>query len=64
MASYNDFKKCFNKNMTSRKALRTYTTLLKTVQPSEREDLQKAYHEVDDLILKRDFEEAKKGYVF
>ena len=64
MADYNDFKKCFNKDMTSEEALHVFVTFLKTVPVEERDDLRKAYYEVDDLILKRDFEEIKKGYMF
>ena len=59
-----DFNKCFNSKMTSEQALHVYVTLYKTVPMTEREKLKEAYHKADDIILIRDLENVKKGYMY
>ena len=59
-----DFRKCFNKEMSSEQALHVFVTLLKQTPKSQWDELSKAYDEIDDQIFERDMKLVKMGYMF
>lgn len=58
------FDKCFNARMSSAQALHVYVKLAKSVPIEQREALGQSYDKFADIILRRECENVKKGWMY